>query len=105
MTSTDASPLALGLTKEEKPSPLVPCVAEKRNENFHEANTSTTNPVWNKPPGQAIVRNTTKFSSARTSIMPDESKTYNIHSAIDDFVLLRTGVKSSSSCPPSMFNH
>ena len=102
VTNTDASPLAFDLTKEEKPSQL-PCVAETQNQNFPEANTYITNPTRSKSPGKTIVRNTTKFGSAKTpAIVSNGNKKYNIHSAIDDFVLLRTGINSSSSCPRSM---
>lgn len=106
MTNTDASPLAFALTKEGKPSQLVPCVAEKQNQNFPEANTSIINPTRSNSPGKTIVRNTTKFGSAKTpAIVSNGSKKYNIHSAIDDFVLLRTGINSSSSCPRSMSDY
>ena len=102
VTSTDVSPLALGPAKDVNPRLLVPREAEKQKENFPETVSSITNPMWNKSPGKAIVRNTTKFSSTITSTVPDDSKKYNIHSAIDDFVLLRTGMKSYQNCPPSM---
>ena len=103
MSSTNASPLALELTKQMKPSPLVPWVAQKEKENISETNTSIPNSTRSKSSGKVIVGNTT-YSSARTSKVLDDSKKYNnIHSGIDDFVLLRTGVKSSPSCPPSMF--
>ena len=103
VTSTDVSPLALDpANKAVKPSLLVPSEAEKQKENFPETASSITNPMWNKSPGKAIVRNTSKFSNTRTSTVPDDSKKYNIHSAIDDFVLLRTGMKSFQNCPPSM---
>jgi hypothetical protein len=100
--STNASPLALELTKQMKPSPLVPWVAQKEKENISETNSSIPNSSRSKSSGKVSVGNTT-CSSARTSKVLDDRKKYNIHSGIDDFVLLRTGVKSSSSCPPSMF--
>ncbi|CAB4003886.1 28S ribosomal S21, mitochondrial, partial [Paramuricea clavata] len=96
VSGTDASPLALELTK---PSPLVPCMAKK--ENFSETNTSIPNSTRSKSSGKVIVGNAATCSSIRTSEVLDDSKKYNnIHSGIDDFVLLRTGMKSSSRCPP-----
>jgi hypothetical protein len=75
-------------------------MAEK--ENISETNTSIPNSTRSKSSGKVIVGNAATCSSIRTSKV--DSKKYNsIHSGIDDFVLLRTGMKSSSRCPPSMF--
>ena len=98
VTSTNASPLAFELAKQIKPSPLVSLVPQKENK----SQTHTLNSTRSESSGKTMIGNSSSTTvSVRTSKMFDDSKKYNIHSGIDDFVLLRTGVKSSSSYPPS----
>lgn len=101
-STTDISPLILELTKEMNPSPMmVTRTSYQKKENIR-PNVIDSNFPWSKSSTKNGMFGNARINCGRRTSTALNGN--NIPSGIDDFVLLRTGKKcSSSSCPPSMF--